>query len=103
MSDSKTAIYHPTGIDILRIEQAKSSGTELGTLGYTIIPPSELLELDVDCLIPAALENQITEINASKIRAKYVLELANGPTTPDAEAILGTKHRVIPDVLANAG
>ncbi|MCA9370721.1 MAG: Glu/Leu/Phe/Val dehydrogenase, partial [Candidatus Peregrinibacteria bacterium] len=63
-----------------------------------------LLECDCDILIPAALDNVITEENAGKIQAKYVLELANGPTTPEADDILEKNGvRVIPDVLANAG
>ncbi|MCW3982134.1 MAG: glutamate dehydrogenase, partial [Candidatus Bathyarchaeota archaeon] len=65
---------------------------------------SELLELDCDILIPAALENQITEVNAEKIQAKIVAEAANGPTTPRADKILAEKSTfLIPDILANAG
>ena len=64
----------------------------------------ELLELDVDVLVPAALENVITKRNASKIRASVVLELANGPTTPEADAALHEREiLVVPDILANAG
>ncbi|MBT5468686.1 glutamate dehydrogenase, partial [Candidatus Peregrinibacteria bacterium] len=63
-----------------------------------------LLEIDCDILIPAALDNVITADNADRIKAKYILELANGPTTPEADAILEKKDvRIIPDVLANAG
>ena len=63
-----------------------------------------LLELDVDILIPAALENQITQKNAGKINAKIIVELANGPTTKDADEILNKKKvLVVPDILANAG
>ncbi|MDP6704365.1 MAG: glutamate dehydrogenase, partial [archaeon] len=68
------------------------------------ITNEELLELDVDILIPAALENQITVENADKIKAKAVVELANGPTTPAADEILFEKGIiVVPDILANAG
>jgi glutamate dehydrogenase/leucine dehydrogenase len=68
------------------------------------ISNEELLELDVDVLIPAALENVITEKNASNIKAKISVELANGPTTPEADKILhGNDCYVIPDFLANAG
>src|SRR5487761_682280 len=68
------------------------------------ISNSELLESDVDVLIPAALENQITERNATKIRAKLIVEAANGPTTPMADKILGRNRvNVVPDILANSG
>ena len=64
----------------------------------------ELLELDCDMLIPAALENQITGANADKIQAGVIIEGANGPTTPDADRILeGRETLLIPDILANAG
>ncbi|MFW6378791.1 MAG: Glu/Leu/Phe/Val family dehydrogenase, partial [Nanoarchaeota archaeon] len=64
----------------------------------------ELLSLEVDVLVPAALENQITEDNAESIRAKMIVELANGPITPDADKILSDNDvMIIPDVLANAG
>lgn len=72
--------------------------------GSKNITNEELLELDVDVLIPAAIENQITAKNADRIKAKIVLELANGPTTPDADVILFKKGILdIPDFLANAG
>ena len=68
------------------------------------IDPSELLELDVDILIPAALENVITEENAANIKASIIAEAANGPTTPEADVILKRNGViVIPDILANAG
>jgi glutamate dehydrogenase/leucine dehydrogenase len=68
------------------------------------ISNSDLLELPVDIIVPAALENQITKENASKIKAKVVLELANGPTTPEADEIMFKKGViVVPDVLANSG
>lgn len=67
------------------------------------ITNEELLELSCDILIPAALENQITSDNAEKIQAQMIMELANGPITPDADAILYKKGiPVIPDILANA-
>lgn len=73
-------------------------------LGVVDIPSQEVLEMDVDIIIPAALENQITEENADKIKAKVVLEMANGPTASEAYEILKKKNiTVIPDVLANAG
>lgn len=68
------------------------------------ISNEELLELPVDILVPSALENQITAGNAGKIKAKIILEMANGPTTPEADAILHKKGiKVIPDVLSNSG
>ncbi|MGC8584789.1 MAG: glutamate dehydrogenase, partial [Thermoplasmata archaeon] len=72
--------------------------------GAKNITNAELLELNVDVLIPAALENQITEKNAERIKAKIVLELANGPTTPEADVIMFKKGILdLPDFLANAG
>ena len=66
--------------------------------------PQDVLTLECDILIPAALENQITKGNADKVQASYILELANGPTTPDADEILEKNNiYVIPDILANAG
>ena len=71
---------------------------------YERISNAQLLELDVDLLVPAALENQITFDNANKIKAKAIVELANGPTTPEADKILKDRGVVVvPDVLANAG
>ena len=68
------------------------------------ITNAQLLELDVDILIPAAIENQITSQNADRIKAKIVAELANGPTTPDADNVLNDKGiYIIPDFLCNAG
>jgi glutamate dehydrogenase/leucine dehydrogenase len=65
---------------------------------------SEILEKDCDILVPAALENQIVEENAGNIKARYIIELANGPVTPEADDILFKKDiTVIPDILANAG
>ena len=69
-----------------------------------ILAEKEVLELDVDILIPAALENQITDKNAENIKAPIILELANGPITPEADKILEDKNTmIIPDILANAG
>ncbi len=72
--------------------------------GSTIITNEELLELDVDMLIPAALEDQITKDNAPAVKASVIVEVANGPITPNADAILRDKNvLVVPDILANAG
>lgn len=85
-------------------KQKRETGSLKGMKGVDSITNEEILELDVDVLIPAALEGVINAENASKIKAKVVLELANGPVTPEAEAILTEKGiLVVPDVLANAG
>lgn len=104
-SDSKGAIYSESGLDSAKLEEhKKKTGSVIGFEGSKDISNEALLELEVDILIPAALEGVITEKNAPKIKAKTILELANGPTTPEADEILNTKGIVIvPDVLANAG
>ena len=104
-SDSKGGIYLESGLDILKLEEHKrKTGSVVGFEGSKNISNEELLELEVDILIPAALEGVITEHNALKIKAKTILELANGPTTPEADEILNKLGIVIvPDVLANAG
>jgi glutamate dehydrogenase/leucine dehydrogenase len=103
VSDVNGAVYDKEGLDIADIlSRYKKTGTLDGMAKS--MTNAELLELDVDVLIPAALENQITLENASRIKARVILELANGPTTPDADAVLEKKSiLVIPDVLANAG
>ncbi len=105
ISDSKTAIYDENGLDIetiLKFKNEKKSFDEANF--WKKITNEELLVKACDVLIPAALENQITDKNASDICAKIILELANGPTTPEADVILFDKGiPVIPDILANAG
>jgi glutamate dehydrogenase/leucine dehydrogenase len=105
ISDSKTAIHNPNGIDIKKaLEHKKQTGSLSGTPNTTQITNEQLLELECDILVPAALENQITQQNANNIKAKIILELANGPTTPEADKILESKNKLIlPDILANAG
>lgn len=105
ISDSKGAIMKEDGIDIkLLNEYKKENGQIAGFPGSKIITNEELLLLECDVLVPAALENQLTENNAKDIKAKLVLELANGPTTPEADDILFSRNiPVIPDILANAG
>lgn len=105
LSDSKGAILKADGIDIeLLNDYKKENGKISGFPGSKDITNEELLLLECDVLIPAALENQITESNAKDIKAKLVIELANGPTTPEADDILfGRNIHVIPDILANAG
>jgi glutamate dehydrogenase/leucine dehydrogenase len=105
VSDSTGAIYRPEGFDpnaILAWKQEHNS--VCGFPGTRDISNEELLELDCDILIPAALENQITARNAGRIQARLVAEAANGPTTPEADEILYRNGKfVIPDILCNAG
>ncbi|MCL4334374.1 MAG: Glu/Leu/Phe/Val dehydrogenase [Candidatus Thermoplasmatota archaeon] len=105
VSDSKGGIYNPDGLDFVAVKAHKmKTGSVVGFKGAKEISNAELLELKVDVLIPSALENQITGKNAGNVKAKIVLELANGPTTPEADEILA-KNKVfdIPDFLANSG
>lgn len=105
VSDSKAAIYNPEGFNAKELVTYKlKTGSVKGFPGSQVISHDELLELDVDVLYPATLENSITENNADKIRAKIVCELSNGPTTPEADLILYDKKiHIIPDILASAG
>jgi glutamate dehydrogenase len=104
-NDSKGGIYCKTGFDPVEVAKHKEeTGTVKGFVGCEEISNEELLTMDVDILIPAALENQITKDNADKIQARMLVEAANGPTTPEADEILFKKNMmVIPDILANAG
>jgi glutamate dehydrogenase (NAD(P)+) len=104
-SDSRGGVYNPAGIDPhALIRHKEKTGSVLGYPGAKEISNEELLELDVPVLIPAALENVITASNAGRIKARIVAELANGPTTPEADRILHEKGvYVIPDFLCNAG
>lgn len=105
VSDSKGGILNENGLSFKELSKFKNeTGKVQGFKGAYEITNEELIELDVDVLIPAALENVITDKNADKIKAKIILELANGPTTPEADKILYENKRfVIPDILANAG
>lgn len=114
LSDSRGGVYRKDGIDpehAMRAKKEKGSVNEVYDAGSVTaekgcerITNEELLELDVDILIPAALENVLTKENAQAVKARIVLEVANGPTTPEADAILQKKGvLVIPDVLANSG
>ncbi len=105
VSDSKGGVYDKNGLDIKKLlEHKKSTGTLSGFVNTKNITNGELLETECDLLVPAAFENVITDINADKIKAKVILELANGPVTPEADEILFKKGiPVIPDVLANSG
>jgi len=105
VSDSRGGVYSADGIDPDAVVAHKTkTGSVVGFPGTKPISNEDLLELDVTVLIPAALENVITEANAGRIKAKISLELANGPTTPEADKILFKNGvYVIPDFLANAG
>ena len=105
VSDSKGGIYNENGLDIKKlIEYKKATGSLSGFEGAKDITNVELLETPCDLLIPAAFENVITEQNAPKLRAKAIMELANGPITPEADEILFKAGiPVIPDILANSG
>jgi glutamate dehydrogenase len=119
VSDSKGGVYNEEGLVPEKVDKIKKAGGMLGC--YCVgtvcsleeiktegpcrgVSNEELLELPIDVLVPAALENQITAQNAEKVQAKVVIELANGPTTPEADEILFKKDvLVVPDILANAG
>ncbi len=105
VSDTKGGIYSENGLDYQKLmDHKKKTGTVQNFPGTKNISNEELLELDVDVLIPAAIENQLRSDNANKIKAKIILELANGPTTPDADEIFFKKKiLVLPDFLANSG
>ena len=105
VSDSKLGIYNADGLDVEKaMAHKKTTGSLSGFPGATEISNEDLLEVACDLLIPAAFENQITEGNASKVQAKAILELANGPITPEADEILFKKGiQIVPDVLANSG
>ncbi len=103
--DSKGAVWNPDGLNVKDIEQHKqNTSSVVNCKGTKNITHDELLTMDVDVLVLAALENTLTEKNADKVKAKIVVELANGPTTPEADEILYRKGiHVIPDFLCNAG
>jgi glutamate dehydrogenase/leucine dehydrogenase len=103
-SDSKGGIYNADGFDPKELMLTKEKTGSVSNHEGAQVSNEEILEQECDVLVPAALENQITESNAKKIKARVILELANGPTTPEADAILWEKKiYVVPDVLANAG
>lgn len=119
VSDSGGGLYCEEGLDIPKVIEAKNTHRSLEGLyckcsvsesvpcdnvGTHQISNAELLELDVDILIPAAMENQLTKENAERIQSAFVVEVANGPTTPEADTILNSRGCVIiPDILANSG
>ncbi len=105
VSDSKGGIYKPEGLDpedVMRVK--RETGSVINYPGVQRISNEEILELEVDILVPAALENVITEKNVERVKAKVISEGANGPTTPEADEVLARKEViVVPDILANAG
>jgi len=103
--DSRGGIYNAKGFNPRELVTHKlKTGSVVGFPGSTEIPRDSVLDLDVQVLYPAALENSINEDNAPNIKARIVCELANGPTTPEADLILHAKGvHVIPDILASAG
>jgi glutamate dehydrogenase (NADP+) len=114
VSDSQGAIYSPTGLDIHSIRHYREAnkgmkavyceGSICSIVEHQLLTNAELLTLDVDILIPAALENQITENNAKDIKARWIFEVANGPITSGADRILEELGiLVFPDILVNAG
>jgi glutamate dehydrogenase (NAD(P)+) len=105
VSDSSGGIYNTKGLDPARVSGWKREhGTVVGFPGAESVSNTEILELECEILIPAALENQITGSNAPRINARIVAEAANGPTTPEADQILFDRGIfVIPDILCNAG
>jgi glutamate dehydrogenase (NAD(P)+) len=105
VSDSHGGIQQDKGLDIAAtVAHKASTGTVVGMTGTRTIGNAELLALDCDMLIPAALENQIRRDNAALVRARFVCEAANGPTTPAADQILfGRGIPVLPDILTNSG
>jgi len=105
VSDSKGGIYQPGGLDHQAVMDHKDqTSSVIGLAGTQPISNEDLLELDVDLLVPSALEQVITQHNAGNIKAKVIAELANGPTTPEADDILYQNGVfVIPDFLCNAG
>jgi glutamate dehydrogenase (NAD(P)+) len=105
LSDIKGGIYNANGIDVHRaLRYSKEHGNLKGMPETETVTNAELLELPCDVLVPAALENQLTGRNASRVRAQLVIEAANGPTTPEADRIFNDRGiTVVPDILANAG
>lgn len=104
-ADSRGAVLNPEGIDVAALEQhKKDTGSVSGFSGAENIEAADILKQECDVLVPAALEGVITEENAADVQAKAVVELANGPTTPEADALLFERGiHVVPDIVANAG
>jgi glutamate dehydrogenase (NADP+) len=108
VSDSDGAVFDAKGLDVARLTAAKNAGQRVRafaeTHGLKVITGDELLALECDILVPAALEDMIHKDNAASIKARLIVELANGPITPEADKMLHARNIVVlPDILANAG
>ena len=105
VSDTKGTVYAADGLDLAAVGAHKDkTGSVVDAPGAITMSPTDVLELECDILIPAAIETQITMENAARVNARLVVEAANGPTTPAADAILADRGiPVLPDILANAG
>ncbi len=103
-ADSRHAIHNPDGLDVAELRRVKGETGSLPEDAGDAVDPDAFVELDVDILVPAALEDVITPDNAEDVKAQVVLEVANGPTAPGADRILSDRGvTVMPDILANAG
>src|SRR5690606_7916757 len=108
VSDSGGAVYSSAGLHVDLLAEAKANGksvvTTAGQGGHEVLAADALVGVDCDVLVPSAMENMIHEGNAAAIKAKLILELANGPVTPEADKLLAQKNVIVlPDILANAG
>src|SRR5262249_31241459 len=105
VSDRFGAVHNPRGLDIAALARHVAAGGKVtGFAGGSPLDPDEVLTLPCTVAVPAALERQITQANAGKLRCRILAEAANGPTTPEADAVLRPSDIfVIPDVLCNAG
>jgi glutamate dehydrogenase (NAD(P)+) len=106
VSDVTGGIYNPKGLDLISLEEHMAkTRTVAGFPGADLVTNAQLLEIPCEILVPAALERQITQENAGRIQCRILAEAANGPTTPEADAILAQRGEVfvIPDILCNAG
>src|SRR4029078_2300833 len=105
VSDVQGGVYNPDGLTYTGLStHVRQAGSLGGDEGGDAVTNEDLRELECDVLIPAALENQLTEDNAAEVRAPVIVEAANGPTTPQADAIFKDNHvLVVPDILANSG
>ncbi|MDQ3044660.1 MAG: glutamate dehydrogenase, partial [Chloroflexota bacterium] len=105
VSDSRGGVYNSKGLDLVALTRHKArTGSVTGFAGADDVSNDELLELDCEILIPAAMEGQLTEVNAPRIKATLIAEAANGPTSPEADSIFFDRGvLVLPDIFANAG
>jgi len=104
LADSRNTIYDPKGINVEKALDYKDKKKSFAGFLAKILPSEDIIGVAADIFVPAALENAITEKNLDRLKCSAILEMANGPTTPEAEAELTRKGiEIIPDVLANAG